>query len=247
MHSATKRLFRAVHSSNYAEIKTALKQGGCPNQIFFFGRRRPDGTRWWKTAFIVAVQTGDETVVRLLLAAGALIDMPMDGGYTALMIAATKPSAGMAKLLCQRGATVDRRTQDGNTALHIAVERRRFHTTKLLLLAGADPNLAPCANANPLQTACLRCAGITRLLLRYNAMVWPVGEPMPVVVRAARRPWAPCRHGLFGPRFQRAVRALLAVKLRSALWLPCELWWLVGSFLTRKAFSELDTAGLGYY
>ena len=111
-----------------------------------------------------AAKGGDAEAVRLLLAAGAKVDLPTErewraqiAGVTPLMAAAgldNQPNDTRGKLkteaqavtvmglLIAAGADVNARDERGNTALHGAVYRGWNEAVRTLIGAGADPYLA---------------------------------------------------------------------------------------------------------
>jgi ankyrin repeat protein len=87
------------------------------------------------TPLLRAAKAGDVPAIRLLLAAGALVDLPTATGVTPLMAAAGNGSSGLdtrarfrteeraveaVKLLLAAGAEVNARDRNGSTALHAA-------------------------------------------------------------------------------------------------------------------------------
>jgi ankyrin repeat protein len=87
------------------------------------------------TPLLRAAKAGDVPAIKLLLAAGALVDLPTATGATPLLAAAGSGSSGIdtraryrtearavesAKLLLDAGADVNARDKSGSTALHAA-------------------------------------------------------------------------------------------------------------------------------
>jgi uncharacterized protein len=88
-----------------------------------------------------AVQNGDRTAVRSLLAKKVNVNGPQGDGTTALHWAAFNDDREVAKLLLAAGANVKAATRDGAiTPLFLACKNGSAPMIELLLKAGADPN-----------------------------------------------------------------------------------------------------------
>ncbi len=84
---------------------------------------------------LFAAQLGNLDAARLLLTAGAYVDVATPGGTTALVVAAHSGQGALAALL------LDPNVADaGYTALHAAVLRDDLNLVKALLAHGANPN-----------------------------------------------------------------------------------------------------------
>ena len=94
--------------------------------------RREDG----KTALMLAAARGHESMVMLLLSAGAIIDEWDRGGETALILAAANGHESVVDLLLKSGAEVDR-NGNGKTALMSAAAHGHESVVNLLLERGA--------------------------------------------------------------------------------------------------------------
>jgi ankyrin repeat protein len=102
-----------------------------------------NGSIWMEqggfTPLLFAARLGDLDSARLLLAAGAYVDVATPGGTTALVVAAHSGHGALAALLLDHGA--DPNAADaGYTALHAAVLRDDLNLVKALLANGANPN-----------------------------------------------------------------------------------------------------------
>ena len=80
-------------------------------------------------------------IVKLLLKAGAKIDLAPDG-YTALMRSCCGGQSQTAGLLIQAGAGPNLKRHDGQRALHFAAKSGTPECVELLLKHGADINAA---------------------------------------------------------------------------------------------------------
>lgn len=151
-------LILAIYRQNTAMVKTLLAKGADPNTlegpmlIALHGEYMQDPKasipdRHW-TALMVATGSGNPTIVRLLLEAGANVNTRNDNGFTALMDAAYHasnkaeqqkhpwpPCAEIVKLLIQHGADVNAKDKDGKTAL--TEGRKDPEVEALLKQAGA--------------------------------------------------------------------------------------------------------------
>lgn len=84
------------------------------------------------TALMHAVDAGHDTVVQLLLDAGASVHLENDAQDTALHLAAQQGRTEAARLLLEAGADFVARDADGRTPLFLAIERRRAEIIELL-------------------------------------------------------------------------------------------------------------------
>jgi ankyrin repeat protein len=120
------------------------------------------------TPLIRAAKAGDAPAIRLLLAHGALTDLPQATGVTPLMAAAGVNTADIdtrgrfktqdqalhaARLLLDAGADVNARDMRGQTALHGAASRGYTELVQLLAERGADLRAADATGATPLDAA----------------------------------------------------------------------------------------------
>lgn len=120
------------------------------------------------TPLIRAARAADLGAIRLLLAHGALVDLPQDRGMTALMIAAGLDRRSIdtrgkftredelveaARMLLDAGADPNLRDERGRTALHGAASQGMNEMVKLLVARGADPRAADGAGRTPLDYA----------------------------------------------------------------------------------------------
>ncbi|KAL6697259.1 nacht and ankyrin domain-containing protein [Trichoderma pleuroticola] len=91
-----------------------------------------------ETRLLRAAKEGQETAVRLLLGAGAQVDLVDRDNLTPLSWAAGNGHEGVVRLLLAAGAQVDAKCAMGRTPLLYAARKRRKAVAKLLLDAGAD-------------------------------------------------------------------------------------------------------------
>jgi ankyrin repeat protein len=119
------------------------------------------------TPLLRAARAGDVEAMKLLLARGALVDLPQVGGVTPLMAAVglnnpidtrgkfrTEIDAlATAELLLDSGADVNARDARGRTALHAAAAQGYNDVVKYLVEQGADLEAADADGAKPIDAA----------------------------------------------------------------------------------------------
>jgi ankyrin repeat protein len=125
-------LLNAARSGNFNQILAILTQGANVDAT------DRDGT----TALMFAAQQGYTEIVRVLIEAGANLNLPRKRyGLTALMLAASEARADVLQTLVAAGADVNAKNDDGSTALMIAAHKGHLMVVQILLGAGADVNL----------------------------------------------------------------------------------------------------------
>ena len=100
-----------------------------------------------------AARAGKEQDTRCLLAAGADVNAPGEGGKTALMWFATRGREGIVQQLLQAGAAPDATDAEGRTALMHAARNGYTEAAQVLLDHRADPNIADNAGNTALMLA----------------------------------------------------------------------------------------------
>lgn len=123
----------------------------------------------------IAANEGDDECVRLLLDAGAKVELSGVMGRTALHYAAYRASARKVQHLIQTGADVNAEDERGYTPLHLAVLVGDEACTRLLLEAGSNADAGTLDGFTPLHLAANQGrADIAELLLRHGAERNPV-------------------------------------------------------------------------
>ncbi len=93
-----------------------------------------------KTPLIYAAMNGHVDAVKMLIKAGAKINLA-NKGMTAMTWAAQYGHAGVIECLIDEGASVNRRDRNGRTALMHAAYYAKASVIEALLNHGADPNI----------------------------------------------------------------------------------------------------------
>ena len=124
-------------------------------------------------ALIDAVRKGSkETVniepVKQAIAAGADLDVKMQGGYTPLHLAAIYDHKEIAEVLIAAGADVNAKNNRDMTPLHQAARSGRNEIAGLLIAKGADVNAKDENSLTPLDQATQRKKTETANLLRKH-------------------------------------------------------------------------------
>ena len=92
------------------------------------------------TALIYAAKNNKIKITKLLLNAGADLNLKDFDGHTALTRAAQNNNIGIVKLLLNSGVDFNEKDNNGNTALIWAISNNNIEIVKLLLNAGIDFN-----------------------------------------------------------------------------------------------------------
>ncbi|WP_244151400.1 ankyrin repeat domain-containing protein [Rheinheimera sp. F8] len=88
--------------------------------------------------FFAAARSGETAVLKEFLQAGVPVDMPNDGSYTALMIAAYQGQASAVDLLLKAGADACIRDKRGHTALMGAMIKAEWGIARQLYAIDCD-------------------------------------------------------------------------------------------------------------
>jgi ankyrin repeat protein len=130
-------------------VQMILEAGDDPNANAF--KQYVDCTVFKKTALLVAVDTGNLEIVRLLVGHGAMVNCLTTMGVkrTPLQTAAEIGSFDIAECLLSKGAEINAppARSGGATSLQLAAIGGYIGIAELLLKLGADPN-APAAKVN---------------------------------------------------------------------------------------------------
>jgi ankyrin repeat protein len=130
-HLKWTRLIRAVALGTLAEVEEAIESGA-----------NLEERDWWeRTAWLVAIQTGDVAKARFLLEHGAVTITRGRCGEPSLFYAIENHHAPMLNWLLEIGTAVEQTDDFGTTALMAAVECGNVEGVDALLKAGADVNI----------------------------------------------------------------------------------------------------------
>lgn len=117
------------------------------------------------TALMQASYRNNRSMVKLLLAANASIDMVNSVGWTALMYTCGPRGHGISKecmqLLIAAGADANAQSFKGQTALNFAACRGATAAVEILLASGADPLLCDNQGCSPLFWPCVGGHSVT--------------------------------------------------------------------------------------
>ena len=127
-------LLTFVRLGDITNIKTSIGSGANVNYV----------TRQGYTPLYESVGTGNQQIVKILLDAGAAIDVPGDGyNGPPLVWAAVKGDVNIMKLLLEKGGNINIKHENdikgiGGTALHKASKNKKDNAILLLIDKGAD-------------------------------------------------------------------------------------------------------------
>lgn len=174
---STKQLLSAIDAGAVQELARLLdgrdSVDGVCDEASAPVKRGDSATARTDTPLARAARRGLPSAARLLLEAGAAVDLGKTGsGVTALFIAVYYGHAEVVSLLILAGAAVNQTLPTGATPLHYAVHEARSEVVNLLLLAGADVNQATADGATPLFAAAFQGhADVVKSLLEAGATV----------------------------------------------------------------------------
>ncbi|CBN77647.1 ankyrin repeat protein [Ectocarpus siliculosus] len=183
-HAGRTPMVHAAVGSSVPSAMLLLRRGARPDPL----PGSPD--RPFVSALMVAVSSGYEEIARVLIEAGADVNLEMKGpnfgagadveavnpnGRTPLHLAAAEGNCSAARLLLEAGARPAPPCRyDGSTPLHCAAERGHYEIAELLVKAGA-----PAGSVKPNGTTPLHMAAqgnnscVLRLLVRAGAPLNP--------------------------------------------------------------------------
>ena len=124
-----------------------------------------------KTPLLLCAGINHVEILRMLIDAGADLNMKNNSGWAALHNCAYRKNClESAKMLIEAGADVNIQKEDGSTALHLSVINQYWKITELLINNGADLNIQDEEGNTPLHIASSNgLVDTTDLLLRNGA------------------------------------------------------------------------------
>ena len=167
-------LMIAAHCKNLNAVEFLLKHGAI---VDVQDKRNKSSLHYGVEGALLSGDTSFD-VVSCLLNHGADINAPMNGKYTALMMACRSQHVRLVKFLLQQGANVQVKDKDGKTALHFACELTftwkpaSCDLLNFLTENGADINALRKDNRTPLMVAS-SCDGVDQItfLIKRGANV----------------------------------------------------------------------------
>lgn len=154
-------LHDAVEEGNLAEVKSLIAKGEDLNA---------QNSGYMQTPLQLAVYNENSDIVKVLIKAGADVNLKMKNGHTALHTAAFFGDTKSITFILRAKADVNAKSNDGTTPLHRAAEGGDTETIKLLLSYGAKIDAKTNDLTTPLHVAAfLGNAGATKVLLKNGA------------------------------------------------------------------------------
>jgi ankyrin repeat protein len=164
-------LFQAAKEGKVATLRRLIS-GGADVNALARGRDSDLGYATQSgTALMGAAEGGHVDACRLLLDAGAKVNIRNANGSTALAHAAAPGHEAVVRMLLEAGAKVDTPDQQGRTALLVAAYGGHAEVVQALLDAGADPNHKDSGNHTSVLTwaASQRNHEVVRRLVKAGA------------------------------------------------------------------------------
>ncbi|MCK8514823.1 ankyrin repeat domain-containing protein [Methylonatrum kenyense] len=140
-------LIDAIKDGDEAKLKTLLAEGSDPDTATVAGEFTG------KTALMWAAESGDATMCRHLIDAGAHVDARNAKGGTALMYAAVNGHTTVIRLLVESGADATRQVSNGWSPLMLAAAKGEVRAARQLVQLGADPDQVDVYGWTPLMRA----------------------------------------------------------------------------------------------
>ncbi len=156
-------LHTAIRRGDLREVEHLLQSGTPVNAIRWHGEQSPVHE---------AAAAGKTDILRLLVSAGADVEVVDDRRRTPLHVAARLGHRKCVLALIEAGAQLDAQDQDGQTPLVGAIDRERDSIARALIAAGADVSIVPEKGCTALDMAAAHgSAELVSLLLDRGAEV----------------------------------------------------------------------------
>ncbi|XP_067946376.1 receptor-interacting serine/threonine-protein kinase 4-like [Watersipora subatra] len=127
-----------------------------------------------QTALHICLERGYTGLTKVLIQAGANINIFDNKGMSPLSLSVWKGQRQICKELLQSGANVNSTDQWGQTALHKAAARGNEELVKLLLESNADANMTCRTGYTPLHMAAIHGYDQIVTLLLTHGVVWTI-------------------------------------------------------------------------
>lgn len=138
-HSRWTPLLRASKEQNAKVVEYLLKHGAAVDHKAGYLGQTPLTEAILGPFFGEDSQEGRRETVRLLLAAGADVNLPGRSGWTPLMTIVFRGDAELARLFMSKNADIYAKDEDGKNALDHAAERNETVIEEIILTCGPIP------------------------------------------------------------------------------------------------------------
>lgn len=159
---SSQHLFQALREGDELGVKVALENGALADEMDADGETALIKAVLWKSDEIVkvllaagadpnkpalgnilaplhwSVRTGRDSITKMLIDAGAELELTDPGGWTPLHVAAANGEWEAMELLLAEGADLEARTKRQETAMHLAAKDNWRECLEVLLDRGAD-------------------------------------------------------------------------------------------------------------
>ncbi len=185
------RLVEDITSTKNAQIVQAVKDGADQKRVAELLSQGNDinaKDKYDQTALMIAAETANVDIMKLLLTHNADVNATRNNGKTALIIAAGKGSAEIVKLLLDKGANPNLKSDEGRFALYYAIQSGNADISRLLIERGADVNAKTVHDETALMEATQSGRDdLVRLLLEKGADIHAMYEGETALVAAVKR------------------------------------------------------------
>ena len=137
-----KELLQAVKEKNIEKVKQFLKT--VDPDCFYMDDGEP------RSSMVAAARQGDLVIGKLLMDAGADVELHAPGDETPLMAASAHGHLDFVKHLVANEADINKKVRGDGSALLVASRQGHVETVKYLLSQGADVNVQITGDGTPL-------------------------------------------------------------------------------------------------
>jgi len=118
-------------------------------------KTKEENTKYGDTPLIIAIKTGDEEIVSLLIEKGAIINLKNNHSNIPINISVKKNNIPITKYLIKKGAKVNPEHDSWNVPLILGIRNDNLEMVKLLVENGADINRKESVYMKPIKIAVL--------------------------------------------------------------------------------------------